>query len=53
MRGLKVTNAGYALKPLEAGEEAPDSLKIRGFKCVKGEALVKEYTQPGDYVLDA
>jgi hypothetical protein len=52
VRRLKVVNAGWALTPLAEGEDAPASLKIRGFKCVKKEARELTYDAPGEYVVD-
>lgn len=51
VKGLKVSNAGWSLVPLQAGEPVPDYLKIRGFKPERKEARTVEYNQPGEYVL--
>jgi UDP-sugar pyrophosphorylase len=52
-KGLKVSNAGWALVPLSDAEAAaqPDSVKIRGFRCVKTAARELVFTTPGTYVV--
>lgn len=52
VRRLRVANAGWPLVPLEPGAAVPDSLKIRGFTCVKKEARELRFDVPGEYVVD-
>ncbi len=54
LRGLVVKNAGWALTPFASTEEAaaqPDALKIRGFRCVRGETRELVFDAPGEYVV--
>jgi len=46
---MTVTNAGWEWKALEEGEEAPEILKIRGFRVVKHETMALEFRSPGKY----
>uniref|UniRef100_A0A061SAF4 UTP-monosaccharide-1-phosphate uridylyltransferase n=1 Tax=Tetraselmis sp. GSL018 TaxID=582737 RepID=A0A061SAF4_9CHLO len=48
---LTVTNKGWVWQALEEGEEAPEHLKIRGFRIVKHETLHLEFKHPGKYVV--
>ena len=52
VRRIKVRNAGWELVPLAPGEAVADALKIRGFKLVKHDARVLEFSKPGTYVVD-
>ena len=47
IRGLAVTNAGWEYVPLAEGEEVPEHLTIRGFKLLKNEERLLEFTEPG------
>ena len=49
IRGLAVTNAGWEYVPLAEGEEVPEHLTIRGFKLLKNEERLLEFTEPGTY----
>jgi UDP-sugar pyrophosphorylase len=60
IKSLKVNNAGVKLQPLTeeeqnkstpAGAAIPDSIRIRGFKVVKGEEKVVEFSVAGEHVV--
>lgn len=51
IKGLNVKNNGWSLVPLQSNENVPDSLKIRGFKNVKNDGKVLEFSTPGEYTV--
>ena len=53
-KGLKVVNKGWDLVALGADEkDVPDSIKIRGFRCVRHEARELVFSEPGTFVVSA
>ena len=50
---LKVTNAGWAIKPATADEqESDDMVMMRGYKVEKKDTAVYVFDQPGTYEID-
>ncbi len=56
VRNLRVENAGFELLPLSeaelANDDTPEYLRIRGYRIENRGALVHEFTEPGNYVVD-
>lgn len=52
LKGLVVSNKGWAIEALKEGRRAPEELRVRGFQLVKYEQRVIEFSQPGSYVVD-
>ncbi|GAB4817370.1 hypothetical protein N2152v2_004416 [Parachlorella kessleri] len=51
--GLSVDNAGWRWEALQEGEQAPEEERIRGFRVVKDEQELVEFTEPGSYHVPA
>jgi hypothetical protein len=52
IKKLSVQNVGWELVPLAPGDVVRDAIKIRGFRTVKHEERVMEFSEPGDFVID-
>jgi len=52
IKRLKVHNAGWNMEPLTSSDVVPDAIKIRGFKIVKTDTRLLEFTTSGEYVVD-
>ncbi len=57
VKDLNVKNDGYEIVPLTDAElnhsDTPEYLRIRGYRIENRGALVHEFNQPGNYVVDA
>lgn len=51
IHGLEVTNGGWEWRALEEAEEASEEERMRGFRVVKHEARVIEFSGPGEHTI--
>lgn len=51
INGAEISNKGYELVPLDGAHDAPEYLKIRGYRLEDRGAMICSYDKPGDYTV--